>query len=335
MWILNTNTKSIQAITSLLPNTALDFTIVYIDKTAAQNPSGPDSINGTINNVISDIVPPPPQYSDRDIRFISIFNTDNQTQTVSIFFKNNATSTKIFEAVLLPNYKLEWDFDEGWELYDEKGVKKNDNSFNLSGWFGSVVPTVGQKTMANSIPVVIASDQVINVTQVAGSPKNTYSATITGLVPAATPTDIFTIIGSATKIVRLRKITVTATKNLNGFVNLIILKRSTANMGGTSTTPTIIPYDSANPSATAIVRAYTVNPTLGTLVGNMWSERFLIQDGGNNTPYQSKFEIIFEDEVKQVATLNGIAQLIAVNLGATATAMAGALFDINIEFTEE
>ena len=30
---------------------------------------------------------------------------------------------------------------------------------NVAGWFGSAAPTVGQKTMADSIPVVIASDQ--------------------------------------------------------------------------------------------------------------------------------------------------------------------------------
>jgi hypothetical protein len=35
---------------------------------------------------------------------------------------------------------------------------------NISGWFGSVAPTVGQKTMAASIPVVLPSDQTITVT---------------------------------------------------------------------------------------------------------------------------------------------------------------------------
>jgi hypothetical protein len=43
---------------------------------------------------------------------------------------------------------------------------------NIAGWFGSVLPTVGQKVMASSIPVVIASDQVaipITTTPVASS----------------------------------------------------------------------------------------------------------------------------------------------------------------------
>lgn len=34
---------------------------------------------------------------------------------------------------------------------------------NIGSWFGSTAPTIGQKTMANSIPVVLPSDQVIAV----------------------------------------------------------------------------------------------------------------------------------------------------------------------------
>lgn len=35
---------------------------------------------------------------------------------------------------------------------------------NLGAWLGSTAPTVGQKTMANSIPIAIASDQTLTVT---------------------------------------------------------------------------------------------------------------------------------------------------------------------------
>ena len=35
---------------------------------------------------------------------------------------------------------------------------------NIGAWLGSAVPTVGQKTMANSIPIVFPSDQVLAVT---------------------------------------------------------------------------------------------------------------------------------------------------------------------------
>lgn len=66
---------------------------------------------------------------------------------------------------------------------------------NIGAWLGSTAPTVGQKTMANSIPVVIASDQTaFPVTANAGTNLNTSAlfldATYTGRMPAgASPAD--------------------------------------------------------------------------------------------------------------------------------------------------
>jgi len=44
---------------------------------------------------------------------------------------------------------------------------RNVATIDNKGWFGSVAPTVGQKTMVNSIPVAIASDNVTGVTGIA------------------------------------------------------------------------------------------------------------------------------------------------------------------------
>ncbi|MEO7396987.1 MAG: hypothetical protein ABIW84_00330 [Ilumatobacteraceae bacterium] len=41
---------------------------------------------------------------------------------------------------------------------------------NIKSWLGSTVPTVGQKTMANSVPVVLASDQGSISVNIAGGP---------------------------------------------------------------------------------------------------------------------------------------------------------------------
>jgi hypothetical protein len=48
---------------------------------------------------------------------------------------------------------------------------------NVGAWLGSTAPTVGQKTMANSIPVVIASDQA---SVVVGAHANAWNATAVG-----------------------------------------------------------------------------------------------------------------------------------------------------------
>jgi hypothetical protein len=49
-----------------------------------------------------------------------------------------------------------------------------------------------------------------------------------------------------------------------------IAKRSTANSGGTSAAPDIVPLTSSNGAATAVAAQYTANPTAGTLVGYAW-----------------------------------------------------------------
>jgi hypothetical protein len=51
---------------------------------------------------------------------------------------------------------------------------------NVGAWLGSTAPTVGQKTMANSVPVVFPSDQSLttSLTDAAGNPVSTSPATL-------------------------------------------------------------------------------------------------------------------------------------------------------------
>lgn len=48
---------------------------------------------------------------------------------------------------------------------------------NLGSWLGSTAPTVGQKTMANSIPVALASDQTVSV----GTGEKSTTATVSAV----------------------------------------------------------------------------------------------------------------------------------------------------------
>jgi hypothetical protein len=161
-------------------------------------------------------------------------------------------------------------------------------------------------------------------------PEQTYSASITGLVAGALPTDIFTIIGSATKIVKILHIDVSGIRLVNGHSDIKLLKRSTANTVGTSTLPTVVPHDSNNNPGTAVVNAYTVNPTLGALVGEIKSEKAFINTVGSGASDHIRWN---NDSEQGVAVLRGINELIAVNLnGVTIT---GNNFSIFITWTEK
>jgi len=338
MWYLDNEDKSIRAKCSVAPVVALDFITTYIDQTSANLNYGPISNSGTINSVAADIVAPPIDKVRRAVESISVVNTDGVQQIVTISFFNSVpfpgVSYVLITATLEVGWKLEFNEEGNWNIYDESGLKKNDNiivsgDVNIVGWFGSVLPTVGQKTMVNSIPVVLSSDQTtINITQVS---KNTYRASVLNLVVANNPTDIFTIIGSATKKVCVTKFAISGTKQQDDIIDLVVLKRSTANTGGTSTVMTNVPNDSTNPAATAVVRAYTANPTLGTLVGNVTTEKFDIQNTGK---FAFKILYLFGVGDLQPECLNGIAELLAFNFNATATTMNQNKFDAYVEWTE-
>src|SRR6266853_6038623 len=61
--------------------------------------------------------------------------------------------------------------------------------------------------------------------------RATYSSAIVGLLSGALATDILTITGSATKTIKITKIGVSGTQTTLGDVNLLFIKRSTANSG--------------------------------------------------------------------------------------------------------
>lgn len=160
----------------------------------------------------------------------------------------------------------------------------------------------------------------------------TYSAAITGLVAAATPTDIFTITGSATKTIRISLISISGTASLTAVKETLLIKRSTANSGGTSTTPSAVPHDSTNAAGTAVVRAYTVNPTLGTAIGTIRTAKFILQSASTSTAMDYKtFE--FGNKPLQAVVLRGTTEVLALNLNLITS--AGNSLNIYIEWTEE
>jgi hypothetical protein len=164
----------------------------------------------------------------------------------------------------------------------------------------------------------------------AGS-KATYVASGT-VVPVTGATDLVTIIGSATKLVKLVRVifsgTIT-TAAINGSVSIV--KRSTADTAGTSTAPTIIALDSNNAAATAVLAAYTANPTLGTAVGTIWQAKYLYVIAASGNPNVLTIDF---SQLGQSATLRGVAQQLALNLNAVAFATAGSV-DYSFVFTEE
>lgn len=95
-------------------------------------------------------------------------------------------------------------------------------------------------------------------------------------------------------------------------VTAVIRKQSAASTGGTAVAQTIVPANSANAAGSgfATVNAYTVVPTAGTLVGNIYS----MVVGTSDT-----FDFYPIHDIAQPPMLISAGQSLAINVDAAAT----------------
>ena len=168
--------------------------------------------------------------------------------------------------------------------------------------------------------------------------KPTYSATRAGIVPDSAATDICTLSGSATKTVKVRRIAISGYTATAQTDPVAIIKRSTANTGGTGVALSAIAYDSTNSltgsttnTATAVAEAFTGNPTIGTQAG-MIADVY-IGFGAPTNASEAPHEAVF-GTLGSPVVLRGIAQMLTVNLnGLTYAAPVG--MSCVFEWTEE
>jgi hypothetical protein len=163
----------------------------------------------------------------------------------------------------------------------------------------------------------------------------TYSAAVSNFVPPTSATDIFTITGSATKIIKITAITATGTTPAGGgiLLGLTLLKRSTNDSGGTSTTMTNVPHDSSQGAATVTIKAYTANPTLGTSVGIIRAIRMVVPAAsaqGNGSGGFSVWD--FGIRPSKPIYLRGANEQLCINM--SATTVTGPVFSAFVEWTE-
>lgn len=165
----------------------------------------------------------------------------------------------------------------------------------------------------------------------------TYGATGVGIVPASTATDLACITGSATKTIRLQYVRVSGSSGTLINVPITLVKRASADTGGTAalTTALPVPYslDSANAAASATTIAYTANPTIvDSSPGILDNDIVVFSTTGTAS---SNGAIVFDytgRNYMQAPILRGIAQQLCVNLNAT-TVSTG-LVNITFRWTE-
>jgi len=192
-------------------------------------------------------------------------------------------------------------------------------------WNGGV--GIGKTNLSVSAPSLFP----LNTTNVGGT-KLSYSACVQNAAIVATPTDIFTLTGSASRTIRIVRFLLSGTQTTTLMRDFFLVKRSAANTGGTSSAVTAVPNDSNNGAATATALSYTANPTLGTTVGTVRLYKYEIPTttGANS---QSPLEVKFGDTPEQAIVLRGTSQVLALNLNSITP--TGASLNMCLEWTEE
>lgn len=182
----------------------------------------------------------------------------------------------------------------------------------------------------NSVPQV-------GVTCASESSVNTYAATAIGLVPAASATDVACITGSATSVVRVLAVRVSGTAGTLVSLPVVLVKRATADTGGTPATSTALPVpyrmDSTDAAPTAITIAYTANPTIndsspGLLDANIVTLNVTTAAGGTGIQFSYLTHIYNEPPM-----LRSAAQQVCVNLNAVS--VSSGLLAISFIWTEQ
>jgi hypothetical protein len=160
--------------------------------------------------------------------------------------------------------------------------------------------------------------------------KATFAAANT-FTPVATPTDLVTIYGSATKIVKVLAFIITTTNTAAGSQIFHLLRRNTIDTGGTFFPGTGVSFDSLD-TATAIVGHYTANPAVtGGLLGCMNTIRVaspvalpatfagIVQNAGFDLIPKLGFSLI-----RKPITLSGVNQGLAISFTAAPLYTTGA-----------
>lgn len=164
-------------------------------------------------------------------------------------------------------------------------------------------------------------------------------ATYTGVIAlssfAASPTNIGILVGSGTKTVKVRRIRYLVKATAVGLIAALSANRqSTDDSGGTSTTPTKVSRDTNNASATATLRQYSANPTVGTVVGIVSGVTAIQVPATGGGVYSGLYDLPLGDIGDQALTLRGTSECLGFHLN-TVSPPAGTILSIEVTWTEE
>jgi hypothetical protein len=205
---------------------------------------------------------------------------------------------------------------------------------------GSGEPQMGQVYDPTKTPAFAATSMQVVALDPTGAQmsngegrKATYSAATIAYAPYATPQDVVGIAGSASKRVRVLRFAVSGRATAANQLDVQLVKRATADTGGTPTALAAVPHDSNDGAATATASTYAAAPTAGTPVGAIRAQQINLSaagSGGAAVPVEFDFGTVNDKAI----VLNGAGEGLYLNLNGAAMP-AGTVLNVFVEWSEE
>ncbi len=169
--------------------------------------------------------------------------------------------------------------------------------------------------------------------------QNTYSASSVALVTAASATDVFCISGSATKNIRILGTHISGIATTAISVPIQVMKRASLDTGGTAATgvalPVAAPSDSSEPAPTAVLTAYTANPTINDsspgIIRTQYESFPLTTSFLYPAPFY--FGTYIDNFAQSVNILKNTTQQVCINFNGVT--VSGPSISIDMEWTED
>ena len=156
----------------------------------------------------------------------------------------------------------------------------------------------------------------------------TYSAA--ALIGTGATSHFLVIQGSATTTVRVNRVACSGKATAAIAVNITAEMNSAADTGDAGTAATVVPHDSADAAATAVVLTHTTSPTPGALVGLVRAGTLSLANA--STPVYNPDELSWTFGPQEIV-LHGVAQEFALN--SSAAFGTGAAVGCYVDITEE
>lgn len=159
----------------------------------------------------------------------------------------------------------------------------------------------------------------------------TYIAAQVAAAPGAGANDIIQIAGANLKIIKIRTILIGGTAAAARQQTVGVVRRSSADTGGTPVNLVPRAADSTDAAASAVATFFSAAPTIGTGVGILDANSFaLVVSGG----LQDRAIFNYEQLTAKAPTLNNSSDFICINLTGVAT-IATDKIDFSIWWTEQ